>query len=454
MATFLGFPVSMSAAGRAAMPTPEEETWRARLAGRFVPGADSMSAQDRDAIVRQGLLGLAAGMAGTGGQGIGGAIGNGLQSGLLALNSGAQDLQQQQYRQQMMERGMADPAGLREFSALTEGLPEEDVQRARRIRLGLEGRASSSGFQQVKFTGPDGRERVGVMNGRTGRIDLPDGTSFDPAAVQITDVSGGFGMAPAMAPGEVPFSIDPSLPPEVQESIRANPQQWAQADAVQIPQASAGNPFVSRAPEEQAAATTAAQQAAELRFLPTRQAIETQGAVDRTRQIGQVENDLAKSAGESKARLSLDQATSRIGRVDALVDSIMPRINNWTAGTIGSIADAIPGTPAADLRRDLGTLQAIAGFDELNAMRAASPTGGALGNVTERELAFLQSVVRNIENSQSPEQLRRNLQAFQREIRQSWERVSQAYEQDYGSRRPAAPQNPAQDIDALLEMYR
>ncbi|MCE7031734.1 hypothetical protein LY625_03730 [Lysobacter sp. GX 14042] len=215
---------------------------------------------------------------------------------------------------------------------------------------------------------------------------------------------------------------------------------------------------MARPSEAQVAAETErARQQAQLEFLPAQQAIETAGEVDRTRQVGEVKRDLEKSAGESKARLSLDQATARIGRVDALVNSIMPRINNWTAGTIGSIADAIPGTPAADLRRDLGTLQAIAGFDELNAMRAASPTGGALGNVTERELAFLQSVVRNIENSQSPEQLRRNLQDFHRELRGSWERVARAYDQDYGAGRqpsPQTPQQPAQDIDALLEMYR
>ncbi len=262
-----------------------------------------------------------------------------------------------------------------------------------------------------------------------------------------------------MAPGEVPFSIDPNLPPEVQASIRANPQQWATAPEVTITPGLPTPPrSLARPSEAQVAAETErARQQAQLEFLPAQQAIETAGEVDRTRQVGEVKRDLEKSAGESKARLSLDQATARIGRVDALVDSIMPRINNWTAGTIGSIADAIPGTPAADLRRDLGTLQAIAGFDELNAMRAASPTGGALGNVTERELAFLQSVVRNIENSQSPEQLRRNLQDFQRELRASWARVARAYDQDYGSGRQAAqeaPQQPSPDIDALLEMYR
>lgn len=151
-----------------------------------------------------------------------------------------------------------------------------------------------------------------------------------------------------------------------------------------------------------------------------------------TRAKKEAENEVKRWAAEPKARMALEQATARLDRVDALVESILPRISGWTAGFLGSKLASTPGTPAFDLARDIGTLQAIAGFDELNAMRASSPTGGALGNVTERELAFLQSVVRNIESSQSPEQLRRNLEEFQREVRGSWERVARAYQQDYG----------------------
>ena len=42
-------------------------------------------------------------------------------------------------------------------------------------------------------------------------------------------------------------------------------------------------------------------------------------------------------------------------------------------------------------------------------MREASPTGGALGNVSEKENEYLQSVLGNVEQSQNPEQLKRNL---------------------------------------------
>jgi hypothetical protein len=58
----------------------------------------------------------------------------------------------------------------------------------------------------------------------------------------------------------------------------------------------------------------------------------------------------------------------------------------------------------------LDSVKANIGFERLNAMRAASPTGGALGSVTERELALLTSAAGNLEQSQTPAQFKRNLE--------------------------------------------
>ena len=74
-----------------------------------------------------------------------------------------------------------------------------------------------------------------------------------------------------------------------------------------------------------------------------------------------------------------------------------------------SMTQAIPGTPAHDVSKRVETLQAIAGFDQLNQMRQQSPTGGALGQVSERELTFLQSVIGSLELSQSKGQFLENL---------------------------------------------
>ena len=70
---------------------------------------------------------------------------------------------------------------------------------------------------------------------------------------------------------------------------------------------------------------------------------------------------------------------------------------------------AIPGSSAHDIARRVDTLKALVGFDQLNQMRQQSPTGGALGQVSERELTFLQSTIGSLELSQSKGQFLENL---------------------------------------------
>lgn len=71
-----------------------------RLSGPGGTGFD-YTEDDKNRISRQGLLGLAAGLLGTGG-GFGNALSNGLRTGLLSFNQGADDLVNDRYRQAMM----------------------------------------------------------------------------------------------------------------------------------------------------------------------------------------------------------------------------------------------------------------------------------------------------------------------------------------------------------------
>jgi hypothetical protein len=74
-----------------------------------------------------------------------------------------------------------------------------------------------------------------------------------------------------------------------------------------------------------------------------------------------------------------------------------------TTGLIGSLLGNAPGTAAFDARAIRDTIGANLAFAELAAMRAANPSGGALGSITERELDLLQSTVANLNLNQSPE---------------------------------------------------
>ena len=89
--------------------------------------------------------------------------------------------------------------------------------------------------------------------------------------------------------------------------------------------------------------------------------------------------------------------------------SLIDTANLPVAGIAASTLARIPGTGAADAARLLDSVRANVGFAQLNQMRAESPTGAALGSVTERELAFLQSVLGSLDQTQSPAQFRDNL---------------------------------------------
>lgn len=96
--------------------------------------------------------------------------------------------------------------------------------------------------------------------------------------------------------------------------------------------------------------------------------------------------------------------TQEIDRaLDTMQGGILPD-TGW-----GAMLSDIPGTDALSLANRLETIKANIGFEELNKMRQQSPTGGALGQVTERELAFLQSVAGSLDQSQNQEELTDNL---------------------------------------------
>ncbi len=84
-----------------------------------------------------------------------------------------------------------------------------------------------------------------------------------------------------------------------------------------------------------------------------------------------------------------------------------------TTGVVGGVMSNIDQTTAGALKNRLQTIKANIGFDKLQAMREASPTGGALGQVSEFENRLLQSVFGSLEQSQKSTDILYNLQRLQ-----------------------------------------
>jgi len=99
-----------------------------------------------------------------------------------------------------------------------------------------------------------------------------------------------------------------------------------------------------------------------------------------------------------------DKMDNAVRQVQRSIDKVSP----WSAGFM-SLSAIVPGTPAYDLLSSLDTQQATIAFRELKAMREASKTGGALGNVSNREIELLYSSFAPLKAGMSPGELRTSL---------------------------------------------
>jgi hypothetical protein len=75
----------------------------------------------------------------------------------------------------------------------------------------------------------------------------------------------------------------------------------------------------------------------------------------------------------------------------------------------GSLLKDIPASQAKGVEGMIKTMKGNIGFAKLQAMREASPTGGALGQVSNIELELLTGVIGSLDQAQSDEDLLRVL---------------------------------------------
>lgn len=124
------------------------------------------------------------------------------------------------------------------------------------------------------------------------------------------------------------------------------------------------------------------------------------------------EAEEAQDAKKAKQALSEKYANVVVEDIDRAVKTI-EKAPWFTTGLFGDWLKGVAGTPAHKLSKFLDTVKANAGFDRLQEMRDASPTGGALGQVSNLELGLLQAAIGSLEQSQSAEDLTYNLRRVQ-----------------------------------------
>lgn len=299
------------------------------------------------------------------------------------------------------------PTDVRSFQMMTQGLSPDEVERARRINLGLDGRASTSGFSQVKFAGADGRERVGVLNGRTGQIDLPDGTSFNPQTGAMSQTAPQAQPAvPAAGLYNTPngqVRIGEGLTPEQWQLVQADMANGGASNNYQLPdrnvtpaqRAASGGAFVGRAPEEQAALTEAAKLGVQQQYLPQELAARTQAA-------------LAQEAGKAQVTAQADANKLQTTRTRdaqetvAVLQEALPLLDTATGSGLGAIRDA----GAAFVGRATDGAKANASLRVL-ATRLTAKVPRFEGPQSDKDVAEYKAAAGDLANDSLPVEIRR-----------------------------------------------
>jgi hypothetical protein len=189
--------------------------------------------------------------------------------------------------------------------------------------------------------------------------------------------------------------------------------------------------------------------------------------VDRSQALGKtpanaVEGLAPKEIQSREAKYP--QALQAVKTLDAKTESLAKDIETLAnhpglTGISGVIYGRTPAvTKEARAAQALyDSIVARGGFSELQNMRAASPTGGALGNISNQEGQYLRDAWAAINRTQDTADLKANLLKAAGQTRESKARVKEAFDATYdyrANRSGAAAPAPAANIDALLDKYK
>ncbi len=295
------------------------------------------------------------------------------------------------------------PQEYREFEMLTQGLTPEQKEAARRIKFGIDARQSGAAIQYKEVVGADGVTRLVAVDPRqVGAQVVGTGERY----------GGGIG-APLAQPA--PVAVAPAVAATPAAIVAPTPNVFASA------------PAAERKAAEATATETAKLQAERQSKLP-------------------------------KAQQSLTTLQDKTKLIDQTIDEAKALVGPFTVG-YGSMLDRLPATDARALKAKIDTIRANIGFDALQEMRQNSPTGGALGAVSDYEGQNLQGTLAKLDTGLDATSFLDNLERVRAARNQTLARIANAYQQDFKlateGGKPAAPgvaaaANPSAPTEAAV----
>ncbi len=111
--------------------------------------------------------------------------------------------------------------------------------------------------------------------------------------------------------------------------------------------------------------------------------------------------------------ISSARSSIAVNRAANSAIALIEKGGSWVAGYGGFLA-GLPESDAKAVDQFLTTIRSNVGFDRLAQMRAESPTGGALGQISNLENQLLQATSGSLDQFQDPALLIQNIQEIQR----------------------------------------
>lgn len=144
------------------------------------------------------------------------------------------------------------------------------------------------------------------------------------------------------------------------------------------------------------------------------------GRLSDTEALTKVSKPNLQKLTEELAKVEITPVISEYNQERALrtlqsVDELLPKISQYTVGW-GVLSKGVPTSPARNFAAQLDTLKSAIAFGELTAMREASKTGGALGQVSDKEGKLLESALGALDQGQSPEEFKKQLEKIKTSI--------------------------------------
>ncbi len=215
-----------------------------------------------------------------------------------------------------------------------------------------------------------------------------------------------------------------SLPPgAADKDIEAVVRQYGNPDRIfstlEKRQTSEANRIAKAELEKDKAAERAAMQQRDQEFrqqMTMLSAASRNATTDLQRQMTQLKIDELKGKQNDKAEAKLIKEEGAVSHANKVITDVLDAKNlvtGMTTGLIGKGQSFVPGTDAYTLKERISTIKANLGFDRLQQMRDASPTGGALGQVAVQELQALQSSVASLDVGLPKKELDKNLGKIQ-----------------------------------------